>query len=276
MKAKQILSVLSYITGTFFVLLSAIAFFSLEQAELGAVAILPLVGIFVLFSLIILFRRSWKNGIIYMIVLFLSPFVYFNCKWEGWLGTKVFFSAFLLLLYSFFFLHRKNSFKISCIGLVLPMSLLALYIYNQEQYHKLIDNIPFQIVHQVHQCLEQNAKKQLPVREAQKFCQFDYSISLPKGACLEMFKDPVAQKSGITKYPIHGGARDGWGNKLPQYGATRVSSVRLNGKATRLENCQSDNILTYNIIPDQGDMEYYKRRKQFELEESMRRILNGI
>lgn len=274
MKIKK-LSFISYLTGVFLTLLLSVGFFSLDQAELGAMYILPWLGFFLLLSLIILFRRSWKNGLLFTIVVFLCPLIYFNCKWQDLTGTKVFFSFCLVLLYSFFFWYRKNSFKISAVVLILPMALGAFYIYKQEQNHRLIDDIPFQILLKVHRCLEENAKRQISSSQAKEVCSFDYTVHIPKSACIEMFKDEESRSLGITKYRIHGGARDGLGNKVPQnYDATRYTSVKLNGRKIQLENCQSDNILTYKLVPNHDDLEYYDRRKQMELEEAMRRTIN--
>ena len=274
MKIKK-LSFIGYLLGVLSTLLLSVAFFSLNQAGLGAIAVLPWLVFFLLLSLIILFRRSWKNGLLFIIVVFLCPFIYFNCKWQDLAGTKVFFHSFLILLYSFFFWYKKNSFKISVVVLILPMALGAFYIYKQEQNHRLIDDIPFQILRKVHRCLEENAKRQISSSQAKEVCSFDYTVHIPKSACTEMFKDEESRSLGITKYPIHGGARDGWGNKIPQnYDATRYTSVKLNGRKIQLENCQSDNVLTYKLVPNHNDLEYYDRRKQMELEDAMRKAIN--
>ena len=274
METKKV-SFISYLTGVFLTLLLSVGFFSLDQAELGAIVILHWLCFIFLLLMVILFRRSWKNGLLFTIVVFLCPLIYFNCKWQDLTGTKVFFSFCLVLLYSFFFWYRKNSFKISVVVLILPMALGAFYIYKQEQNHRLIDDIPFQILLKVHRCLEENAKRQISSIQAKEICSFDYTVHIPKSACIEMFKDEESRSLGITKYPIHGGARDGWGNKIPQnYDATRYTSVKLNGRKIQLENCQSDNVLTYKLVPNHNDLEYYDRRKQMELEDAMRKAIN--
>ncbi len=275
MKTKNILSFIGYLFGSSLILMLSIAFFSLNQAGLGALAALPWLVIFALFALIVLFCRSWKSGILFTIILVLCPFIYSYCKWVDWVGTKIILSSFLLLLYSFFFWYRKNSFKISFMVIIIPMFLLASYVYKREQNHRLIDNIPFQILLKVHKCLEENAKQQLSLNDAREVCSFDYIVQIPKSACLEMFKNEEARKLGITKYPIHGGARDGWGNKLPQdYDTTRYTSVKLNGEKIQLENCRWNNTLLYKLIPNQDDLEYYERRKEMEAEENMMRAIN--
>lgn len=266
---------IGYLLGSFLVFMLSIGFFSLRHAGLEAMMILPWLAIFALFALIILFYRSWKNGILFTIILVLCPFVYSYCKWVDWTGTKITVSSFLLLLYSSFFWYRKNSFKISFVIIIIPMFLLASYVYKREQNHRLIDRIPFQISLKIHRCLEENAKQQLSLNDAREACSFDYIVQIPKSACLEMFKNEEARELGITKYPIHdgAGARDGWGNKLPQdYETTRYTSVKLNGEKIQLENCKWNNTLLYNLIPNQDDLEYYERRKEMEVKKEIKKV----
>jgi hypothetical protein len=128
---------IAFIIGLIFLLLAEWLISGLPGAGLAAIGMLPFIFGFILISILILFVRSWKGGIVFSFFLISAALrvnYSSNTNFLLYCGISVF-------LYTLFYLHKNTKLLLLLLLLIFPIFLLGLKGYYENYIARTTNTI---------------------------------------------------------------------------------------------------------------------------------------